>query len=45
MKENLDVFDFMLTETEMEQINSLDQGKTLFNDYSDPSVVEWFASL
>ena len=45
MKENIDVFDFMLTETEMEHINNLDQGKTLFNDYSDPSVVEWFASL
>ena len=45
MEENLDVFDFSLTEEEMSRIAQFDRGVTLFNNYADPAIVEWFAQV
>lgn len=45
MKENLDVFDFILSEEEMEQISALDTGKTLFLSHRDASTVDFFVSI
>jgi 2,5-diketo-D-gluconate reductase A len=39
MRENLDVFDFELTEAEMASIAALDGGASLFFDHRDPAVV------
>jgi 2,5-diketo-D-gluconate reductase A len=43
MAENLDVFDFELTEEEMATIASLDQGKSQFFDHRDPNMVRALA--
>ncbi len=40
MIENLDVFDFELAQQDMEQIKTLDKGKSLFFDHRDPSTVK-----
>lgn len=45
MKENIDIFDFELTEEEMKQIEALDTGKSLFFSHHDPQTVEWFMSI
>ena len=45
MKENIDVFDFRLTEEEMGILSSLDTGKSLFFSHHDPETVEWFMSI
>ncbi|MDO4285881.1 MAG: aldo/keto reductase [Eubacteriales bacterium] len=42
MEENLDLFDFTLTEEEMERIRTLDLGKSQFIDHSAPDVAEMF---
>lgn len=39
MIENLDVFDFSLSDQEMQAIIALDQGKSLFADHTDPELV------
>ncbi len=44
MAENLDVFDFELTEDEMATIATLDQGKSLFFDHRDPKMVRGLSS-
>jgi 2,5-diketo-D-gluconate reductase A len=41
MEQNLDVFDFALTNEEMQQIASLDTGTTQFFDHRDPTMVSW----
>lgn len=41
MAENLDVFDFMLTDDEMTRIADLDTGTTVFFDHHDPAMVTW----
>ena len=38
MRENIDVFDFELTEAEMGRIAAMDTDTTLFFDHADP---EW----
>ena len=43
MKENLDVFDFFLTESDMERIKKLDRERSLFYSHTDPVTVEFFA--
>lgn len=43
MKENLDIFDFRLTESDMKLIERLDIERSLFFSHRDPSTVEWFA--
>lgn len=45
MEENLNVFDFVLTEDEMRQIEALDTGKSLFFSHYDPETIEWFMTL
>lgn len=45
MEENLDVFDFSLTEGEMARIDALDAGKSSFFSHTDPKMVQWFARM
>jgi 2,5-diketo-D-gluconate reductase A len=44
MRENIDVFDFELTEEEMDRIAGLDAGSSLFFDHADPAMVSWLNS-
>jgi 2,5-diketo-D-gluconate reductase A len=44
MRENMDVFDFELTDEEMTRIAGLDAGSTLFFDHADPAMVGWLNS-
>jgi 2,5-diketo-D-gluconate reductase A len=44
MRENIDVFDFELSDTEMGRIAGLDTGGTLFFDHADPEMVSWLNS-
>ncbi|GIH02304.1 2,5-diketo-D-gluconic acid reductase [Rhizocola hellebori] len=41
MAQNLDVFDFALTDDEMARIAALDTGTSLFFDHRDPQMVKW----
>ena len=42
MQENIDVFDFELTEAEMARVAALDQGHSAFLSHQDPATVEQF---
>jgi 2,5-diketo-D-gluconate reductase A len=39
MRENIDVFDFELTDDEMTRIAAMDTGQSLFFDHRDPAMV------
>jgi len=41
MEQNIDVFDFALTDDEIARIASLDTGESLFFDHRDPAMVSW----
>ena len=41
MAQNLDIFEFTLTEAEMAQIAGLDLGASQFFDHRDPAMVRW----
>lgn len=41
MAENLDIFDFTLTEEQMAQVAALDTETSLFFDHRDPAMVSW----
>lgn len=41
MAENLEVFDFAITEEQMSRIAALDTGASLFFDHRDPAMVSW----
>ncbi len=41
MAENLDIFNFELSATEMARIADLDTGKSMFFDHHDPEMVKW----
>jgi 2,5-diketo-D-gluconate reductase A len=43
MAQNIDVFDFELTDDQMRQIAGLDTGTTLFFDHHDPEMVDWLS--
>lgn len=45
MKENFDVFDFELSNEDMEEIKKLDSNDSLFFNHQDPSMVEWFDNI
>jgi 2,5-diketo-D-gluconate reductase A len=45
MRENIDVFDFALTDDEMARIAELDTGGTLFFDHADPELVSRLNSV
>lgn len=45
MEENLDVFDFALTEKEMEAVAGLDKKESSFFSHQDPNMVEWFVKM
>ncbi len=42
MEQNFNIYDFNLTEAEMERIQSLDLGKSIFIDHNDPETVKMF---
>lgn len=43
MAENIDVFDFRLTDEQMARIAGLDTGSSLYFDRHDPEIVTWLA--
>jgi 2,5-diketo-D-gluconate reductase A len=45
MRENIDVFDFALTDDEMTRIAGLDTGASLFFDHRDPAMVSRIGSV
>ncbi|MBS1488847.1 MAG: aldo/keto reductase [Bacteroidetes bacterium] len=44
MEENFNVFDFQLTDEDMQSIQTLDQNASAFFDHRDPTMVKWLAS-
>jgi 2,5-diketo-D-gluconate reductase A len=44
MRENLEIFDFELTDEQMARIAALDTGASLFFDHRDPAMVSWLNS-
>jgi 2,5-diketo-D-gluconate reductase A len=44
MEQNLNVFDFTLTDDEMAHIATMDTGGSLFFDHRDPAMVSWLNS-
>lgn len=45
MEQNISIFDFTLTNEEMEQISTLDEGKTLFGSNEDPQYAKMINSV
>ncbi|MEV4035219.1 aldo/keto reductase [Streptomyces umbrinus] len=45
MRENIDIFDFELTDDQMSAVATLDTGSSLFFDHRDPEVVTRFAGF
>ena len=45
MIENLNVFDFSLTDEDMDKIAGLDHNESSFFSHQDPNMVEWFAKM
>lgn len=45
MKENFDVFDFKLNDSDMEKIAALDKKESSFFSHYDPAMVEWFVKM
>ncbi|GAA2740952.1 aldo/keto reductase [Kitasatospora cinereorecta] len=43
MAQNIDVFDFRLTDAQMAAVAALDTGTTLFFDHHDPEMVSWLS--
>jgi 2,5-diketo-D-gluconate reductase A len=44
MAENLNIFDFALTDDDIMKIAELDMKESAFFDHHDPQMVEWFMS-
>lgn len=45
IQENFNVFDFELSNDDMDKINGLDTGNILFFNHQDPNMVEWFDQM
>lgn len=45
MEQNLDVFDFILTDDDMATIAALDTKTSSFFAHDDPNMVEWFVKM
>jgi 2,5-diketo-D-gluconate reductase A len=45
MEQNFNVFDFELSDEDMENINKLDTKDSLFFNHQDPKMVEWFDNI
>ena len=45
MEQNIDVFDFTLSEADMEAIRKLDEGESLFFSHYDPATVEMLTNM
>lgn len=45
MEQNFNVFDFALSNEDMEKINALDTNDSLFFNHQDPNMVEWFDNM
>ena len=45
MQENINVFDFELTEEDMNSIKTIDTSNSLFFSHNDPNMVEWFDKI
>ena len=45
IKQNFEVFDFELSDEDMETIKSLDTEDSLFFNHQDPNMVEWFDGM
>lgn len=45
MEENFNVFDFVLTNDDMEKIATLDTKNSSFFSHQDPAMVEWFVKM
>ena len=45
MEENINIFDFELSEQEMQMIAELDKKESLFFSHYDPNIIEYLASL
>ncbi len=45
MAENLNIFDFKLSQDDLDLLLKLDTGKSVFFDHHDPEIVKWFMSM
>ena len=45
MEENFNVFEFKLSNDDMEEIKKLNQNNSLFFNHQDPKMVEWFDNI
>ncbi len=45
MEQNFDIFNFTLSDADMERISALDTGKSCFFSHYDPKVVEWLGTV
>lgn len=45
MEENFNVFDFELTDEDMNKIATLDKNQSSFFSHTDPNMVEWFVKM
>ena len=45
MVQNLDIFDFSLSDSEMKELEGLDEKESLFFSHYDPKMVEWFYDM
>jgi 2,5-diketo-D-gluconate reductase A len=44
MQENFNIFDFLLSDEDMESIQTLDQKASAFFDHRDPAIIKWLAN-
>lgn len=45
MEENFNIFDFALTDEDMQQIAKMDRHSSVFFSHTDPGMVEWFCRM